>query len=201
PSCAGRARPHRSGGAGPPTFRRAEQRGDRRRPRDPARRREQAVRASARTPQGSPGETPGTGQARPMTEPRLSDEVDETSDHAVDDASDLVDQVAEEFAERCRRGESPSIEEYVRRYPEHSSKIRELLPSVVMMERLKRQVRAGTGAVPEAPEPTPERLGEEPISRALGRGGLGVVFGAIQESLNPHGAPKGIPPHRRLLRA
>ena len=51
--------------------------------------------------------------------------------------------MAEEFVERCRRGESPSVDEYLERYPEHAETIRKLLPAVAMIERL------GRGAVPQ----------------------------------------------------
>ena len=57
-------RPHRSRGAGPPALRGAEQPGGGRRPGDPARRRQQAIRAGARTPQGGAGGAPGAGRVR-----------------------------------------------------------------------------------------------------------------------------------------
>ena len=41
---------------------------------------------------------------------------------------DLLDQLAEEFAGRCRRGERPTLEEYIDRYPELAEEIRELFP-------------------------------------------------------------------------
>jgi hypothetical protein len=45
-----------------------------------------------------------------------------------------VERLAEEFAERYRRGERPSLTEYVEKYPQHADEIRELFPALVMME-------------------------------------------------------------------
>ena len=42
----------------------------------------------------------------------------------------------------CRRGESPSVGEYEGRFPDHAQRIRELLPSVAMMEQLERRIRS-----------------------------------------------------------
>ena len=46
------------------------------------------------------------------------------------------DKLAEEFAERYRRGERPSLEEYVNRLPEMADEIRELFPALRARKKL-----------------------------------------------------------------
>ena len=48
--------------------------------------------------------------------------------------SEHVASLAEEFAERYRRGERPSIGDYVERFPEFAGEIRDIFPAVAMME-------------------------------------------------------------------
>src|SRR5438067_82427 len=93
---------------------------------------------------------------------------------------DPLDVLAEEFADRCRRGETPSVTEYVARHPNLADDLRDLLPAVAQMELLKKVRRA---APPPADGPPPTKLGDFRIVRELGRGGMGVVYEAVQESL------------------
>ena len=41
-----------------------------------------------------------------------------------------VDVVAEQFAERCRRGERPSVSDFANRHPEIADQLREILPPI-----------------------------------------------------------------------
>ena len=127
---------------------------------------------------------------------------DATVDHSAPSDDDALDEIAEDFAARCRRGDAPSVDAVVARHPEHASRLRELLPAVALMELLKR--RSNSARTREVATPLPERLGEFRVVRELGRGGMGVVYEAVQEPLGRHIALKVMHPGqvdpRRLLR-
>jgi serine/threonine protein kinase len=104
---------------------------------------------------------------------------------------DPVEEIAEEFAARLRRGERPALTEYTDRYPELADEIRELFPAMVVMEKFGSIAGPITG--PRAPAPATDsagQLGDFRILREVGRGGMGIVYEAIQESLGRHVALK-----------
>lgn len=114
---------------------------------------------------------------------------------ADDPDRDPVDLLAEEFAERFRRGERPSVSEYAARHPDLADQIRDLLPAVAQMEQLKQLRRVATAEADDSP---PDRLGDFRIVREVGRGGMGVVFEAVQESLGRRVALKLLSRHAQL---
>src|SRR5215472_709071 len=91
--------------------------------------------------------------------------------------------LAADFVERYRRGERPALTEYTIRHPDLAEQIRALFPTVVMMEDLKRAHVPGAGCPVAARGRAPDRLGDCRILREVGRGGMGVVYEAEQESL------------------
>lgn len=110
---------------------------------------------------------------------------------------DPFEVLADEYVARLRRGEEPPIEEYAGRDPALAEKVRDLFPTIAEVERLKR--RKDTSARGIAPDDGPplERLGDFRIVREIGRGGMGVVYEAEQESLGRRVAIKVLP--RSLL--
>jgi WD40 repeat protein/serine/threonine protein kinase len=103
------------------------------------------------------------------------------------DDENLVESLAAEFAARRRRGECPSIAEYVDRHPELADEIRAFFPALALVEELKPGSDEVTGSFAGAASfgsgMPPERLGDFRILREIGRGGMGVVYQAEQESL------------------
>ena len=104
---------------------------------------------------------------------------------------DPVEQLAEEFLERRRQGEAASVSQYVEAHPALGARIRELFPTLLLMEDLKPAAHGGAAA-PVALGPL-ERLGDFRLLREIGRGGMGVVYEAEQESLGRRVALKVLP--------
>jgi hypothetical protein len=102
--------------------------------------------------------------------------------------SDLIlGQLVEEFLARRRAGEQPAASEYIDRHPELAGRIREIFPALGLVEAIKPGSGEATLSVPWAGTPGAglgrERLGDYRILREIGRGGMGVVYAAEQESL------------------
>jgi serine/threonine protein kinase/Tfp pilus assembly protein PilF len=102
---------------------------------------------------------------------------------------DPIDLLAESFVGRLRAGQRPSIAEYAERYPDLAGDLQELLPALVELEQNASADSQGGSGILRATAP-PQQLGEYTIVREIGRGGMGVVYEAVQESLGRHVALK-----------
>lgn len=106
---------------------------------------------------------------------------------------DPLELLAAQYMEQLRQGQRPSIEAYAAQHPGLAAEIRDLFPTIAATERLKaRQARSTDGRTTLGAARL-ERLGDFRLVREIGRGGMGVVFAAEQESLGRRVAVKVLP--------
>lgn len=115
---------------------------------------------------------------------------------------DPLELLLDDFAARRKRGEPVSVAEYVARYPEYAAQIEELFPAVCQMEQFRaaEAARREAAAQHAAPAHPPQRIGDFLVVREIGRGGMGIVYEAQQQSLARRVAVKVLP-NERLPRA
>src|ERR1700678_3481397 len=105
----------------------------------------------------------------------------------------LFDELAEEFAGHYRRGERPSLQEYVDRCPAMGDLIRELFPALVGVEQAEEVLEAQADPAGSQAAPALRQVGDYRVIREVGRGGMGVVYEAEQVSLGRRVALKILP--------
>ncbi|MDB5384917.1 MAG: Serine/threonine protein kinase [Planctomycetaceae bacterium] len=96
-------------------------------------------------------------------------------------------QISREYLAELEAGRSPSRQAYLDRYPELAAILTEYLDGIQLAETLR------PVPIVVAPEPTGSPLGDFQIVREVGRGGMGVVYEAIQLSLGRRVALKVLP--------
>ncbi len=107
--------------------------------------------------------------------------------------SPSFDDLVEQFLERCRVGDVPDVKAFAGEYPEHSARLLDVLPVLLDMEHLG----GGNKTQPIALQSPnlPDMAGTDyRLLKKIGSGGMGVVFEALQVSLNRQVAVKLLAP-------
>ena len=117
---------------------------------------------------------------------------------------DRLNGAREEVAACHRRGERPALQTFLERSPVVADELRELWPAMAEIEQVKAAGLDENRPV-AIPLPALQQLGDFRILREVGRGGMGVVYEAEQESLGRRVALKVLSAHalldpRQLLR-
>jgi serine/threonine protein kinase len=117
---------------------------------------------------------------------------DNLTDDATDDRHDAVEALADEFLSAYRGGEQPCLEAFMSAHPELAHEAPDLIKAIVMLENnVPRPMAAGTlerGAVGR--DGLRRQIGDYLLVGEIGRGGMGVVYEAVQQSLGRHVALK-----------
>ncbi len=115
------------------------------------------------------------------------------------DGESVLENLIEDCTNRLQAGEAIDVAELAARHPEHAERLRRLLPSLEMMAEVGRTAgrplaagSPGTDAL-GPPQAGPFELGDYHVLRMIGRGGMGMVYEAIQLSLNRRVALKVLP--------
>jgi WD40 repeat protein/serine/threonine protein kinase len=108
------------------------------------------------------------------------------------DREGRLSEVLADWLEAAERGAPPEEGEYLRRYPEFAAELAECFADWKRFPRPGGRLARPLAAV-EPPLPKRGQLGDFRILREVGRGGMGVVYEAEQESLGRRVALKVLP--------
>lgn len=130
-----------------------------------------------------------------MNDPHTQLDLDAMRRQSLDsDAGDPIDALVDRFMQQQRDGMAPSIDQFVQHYPEHQSELRQVLETVLIVDRLRPDsqpdVFEGMESSHGAALP---QIKDYQLLRVAGRGGMGVVYEAIQKSLDRRVALKVLP--------
>lgn len=113
---------------------------------------------------------------------------------SVDAEDERLMQLSREYLRSLEEGEAPNREEYLSRFPELRNAVIECLEGIELAFSLKRNSpRRENATRSDAERQAFEPLGDFRIVRQIGRGGMGVVYEAVQLSLARSVALKVLP--------
>ena len=109
-----------------------------------------------------------------------------------DEHAEFLAEVANDFNQHLRSGSSFDVDALIGQNPEIGDELTGLLETAAMLERIREQYSLAAGG-PVMGHRVPDHLGEFEIIQEIGRGGMGIVFEAVQQPLNRRVAVKVLP--------
>lgn len=110
-----------------------------------------------------------------------------------DETDKLFCRLVEEWTAKLQAGESVDLSTYTCAYPDHASKLADLLPAVQVLADLGMSATEHSGADMPTPSSAIGILGDYRVIDQIGSGGMGVVYEAEQISLARRVALKVLP--------
>lgn len=105
----------------------------------------------------------------------------------------LLEELAQEFLAARARGEDPSIESYCEKYGELAEQIRDLFRTMELLDDLHSNAQSESGQSRPGPSLDEKSVGGYRVVAEIGRGGMGIVYEAEQQSLGRRVALKVLP--------
>jgi tetratricopeptide (TPR) repeat protein len=108
-------------------------------------------------------------------------------------ASSALAELVDRLTGQLQAGQPIDWDAVARQYPEHADELRRLGPALGALEQLSRSADQPLPGLAPADAPAAGVLGDFRIVREVGRGGMGVVYEAVQVSLGRRVALKVLP--------
>ena len=121
-------------------------------------------------------------------------EVRPPSAAAQSDEDSRIIRAVQQYLEELEAGAAPQRQEFLGRYPELGDKLSICLDGLEFLHQVGPQLSTPTlNHVPTLDSESPQPLGDYRLLREVGRGGMGVVYEAVQISLGRRVALKVLP--------
>ncbi len=110
-----------------------------------------------------------------------------------DSERDPLEVLFSTYIERYRAGEAVDISSFAAEHPGHASEIRDLFPTLVGLEEVRDNQLSQTQEVDRQKIQSGLQLGDYQLLREIGVGGMGIVYEAVQLSMQRRVALKVLP--------